>query len=332
MIPNYKPPSDYRRPQRTQEKIYIPVNDYPEINFIGLLIGPRGKTLKQMEARSGAKIAIRGKGSVKEGKGRTDVPYQQTMDDDLHCLITGDSEEKILKAIDLVNNVIETAASVPEAQNEHKRGQLRELAALNGTLRDDEGQPCANCGERGHRRFECPNRNNFTASIICRICGGQGHFARDCKERPSARATNNWNDHQPTDNKSAADREFEQLMMELGSSGSGVNRPSVGAIGSGPSGGSRDSKDSAPWQRGSSNGRGGFNDRPSQSYNDRPSQQYNGSHGMGRWNGAPSMPSMPPMASNFPYPSYQQQQQQQQHQQQHQQQPQQQQHQQSRYR
>jgi len=32
-IPNYTPPQDYRRPTKTQEKIYVPVNDYPEINF-----------------------------------------------------------------------------------------------------------------------------------------------------------------------------------------------------------------------------------------------------------------------------------------------------------
>lgn len=32
-IPNYTPPSDYRRPTKTQEKVYVPVNDYPEINF-----------------------------------------------------------------------------------------------------------------------------------------------------------------------------------------------------------------------------------------------------------------------------------------------------------
>ena len=32
-IPNYHPPSDYKRPTKTQEKVYVPVNDYPEINF-----------------------------------------------------------------------------------------------------------------------------------------------------------------------------------------------------------------------------------------------------------------------------------------------------------
>jgi len=95
-----------------------------------------------METESGAKIAIRGKGSVKEGKGRSDAAHASNQEEDLHCLIMADTEEKVNKAKKLVHNVIETAASIPEGQNELKRNQLRELAALNGTLRDDENQAC----------------------------------------------------------------------------------------------------------------------------------------------------------------------------------------------
>jgi hypothetical protein len=40
VIPNYHPPSDYRRPTKTQEKVYVPVNDYPEINF-SMIANPR---------------------------------------------------------------------------------------------------------------------------------------------------------------------------------------------------------------------------------------------------------------------------------------------------
>lgn len=115
-----------------------------------------------METESGAKIAIRGKGSVKEGKGRSDAAHASNQEEDLHCLIMADTEEKVNKAKKLVHNVIETvstspppagrdrrltkqAASIPEGQNELKRNQLRELAALNGTLRDDENQACQNC-------------------------------------------------------------------------------------------------------------------------------------------------------------------------------------------
>jgi splicing factor 1 len=67
-IPGFRPPIDYKRVVKLQEKVYLPVRDFPEINFIGLLIGPRGHTLKKMEADTGVKISIRGKGSVKEGK------------------------------------------------------------------------------------------------------------------------------------------------------------------------------------------------------------------------------------------------------------------------
>lgn len=64
-----------------------------------------------------------------------------------------------------------------------KRNQLRELAALNGTLRDDENQACQNCGQIGHRKYDCPEAKNFTANIICRVCGNAGHMAKDCPDR-----------------------------------------------------------------------------------------------------------------------------------------------------
>ena len=72
---------------RKRKKVYIPVDKYPDINFmgslwiwrrkesriiylkicitVGLLIGPRGSNQKRMEEDSGAKILIRGKGSSK---------------------------------------------------------------------------------------------------------------------------------------------------------------------------------------------------------------------------------------------------------------------------
>lgn len=77
---------------------------------VGLLIGPRGNTLKKMETESGAKIAIRGKGSVKEGKGRSDAAHSSNQEEDLHCLIMADTEDKINKAKQLIHNVIETVS------------------------------------------------------------------------------------------------------------------------------------------------------------------------------------------------------------------------------
>jgi len=61
-----------------------------------------------MESESGAKIAIRGKGSVKEGKGRSDAAHTSNQEEDLHCLIMADTEDKVNKAKKLIHNVIET--------------------------------------------------------------------------------------------------------------------------------------------------------------------------------------------------------------------------------
>ncbi|KAF2151038.1 hypothetical protein K461DRAFT_165443 [Myriangium duriaei CBS 260.36] len=251
VIPGYHPPSDYRRPTKTQEKVYVPVNDYPEINFIGLLIGPRGNTLKKMESESGAKIAIRGKGSVKEGKGRSDAAHSSNQEEDLHCLIMADTEEKIIRAKRAIHNVIETAASIPEGQNELKRNQLRELAALNGTLRDDENQACQNCGEIGHRKYDCPQQRNYTASIICRVCGNAGHMARDCPDRQRGAS---WRNDGPAARPQAriggGDTEFDNFLNEIGASG---NAPARIEAGPGGDGGYGD-RDAKPWQRGPTGG------------------------------------------------------------------------------
>ncbi|PWN42398.1 hypothetical protein IE81DRAFT_283556, partial [Ceraceosorus guamensis] len=227
--PNYKPPADYhvaKRNMRPQEKVWLPIKEFPEINFFGLLVGPRGNTLKGMERESGAKISIRGRGSVKEGKGR---PGEEE-DEEMHCIVQADDLEKIKVCIKAIQRVIEVAASTPEAQNDHKRNQLRELAALNGTLRDDEGQICQNCGQKGHRRYACPEERNVTAHIICHRCGGQGHLARDCTQMPGPRGFGGGppgpgGPGGPNGQGGQMDSEYASLMAELGEGGAGGGRP-----------------------------------------------------------------------------------------------------------
>ncbi|KAJ2747065.1 hypothetical protein GGI20_000869 [Coemansia sp. BCRC 34301] len=210
--PDYRPPADYKRRSKFSEKVFIPVEDNPGLNFIGLLIGPRGNTLKKIEGDSGSKISIRGKGSIKEGKRRDDALIPGA-DEELHCHIVADTEEKVKRGVRIVREIIQKACVTPEGHNDLKRNQLRELAALNGTLRDDEGQACTNCGALGHRRWECPEQTNVTLSLVCRVCGGKGHVARDCNQR-----------HDPEALQKARERdqqlntEYLSLMAELGES------------------------------------------------------------------------------------------------------------------
>ncbi len=90
--PNYRPPSDYR-PEKKYRRIPIPINQHPGYNFIGLIIGPRGNTQKRMERETGTKIAIRGKGSVKEGRVKKDGKPDPAENEDLHVLITAETDE-----------------------------------------------------------------------------------------------------------------------------------------------------------------------------------------------------------------------------------------------
>ena len=221
--PSYRPPLDFhasRKAGRPTEKVYLPVRECPEINFFGLLVGPRGNTLKKMEGQSGAKIHIRGRGSVKHGKGSTDGE-----EEDMHCIVTADNDRSIKHCIKLINEVVATAASTPETQNDHKRSQLRELAVLNGTLRDDENQVCQNCGEKGHRKFECPHDRNWTTYIVCHKCGQSGHVARDCFSAPQ----NTGEMMDPA--TSHVDTEYATLMAELGEQPGGYSSGYLGVSG-----------------------------------------------------------------------------------------------------
>ena len=52
-------------PKVLEKKIYIPHENYPYINFIGLILGPKGINQKRMQAETGCRILVKGKGSSK---------------------------------------------------------------------------------------------------------------------------------------------------------------------------------------------------------------------------------------------------------------------------
>lgn len=199
--PAFKPPADYR-PPKLQKKLYIPMKEYPGYNFIGLIIGPRGNTQKRMAKETGAKIVIRGKGSVKEGRlqQKRDLNFDPAENEDLHVLVEADTQESLDAAVGMVEKLLHP---VDEVLNEHKRQQLRELAALNGTIKDEEY--CRLCGEQGHRQFACPSRfSTFKSDVLCKICGDGGHPTIDC----------------PVKNTTGKkmDDEYQNFLAELGGS------------------------------------------------------------------------------------------------------------------
>ena len=59
-------PEPVGAPMQLTEKLYVPVKDHPEFNFVGRILGPRGMTAKQLEQETGCKIMVRGKGSMRD--------------------------------------------------------------------------------------------------------------------------------------------------------------------------------------------------------------------------------------------------------------------------
>ncbi|CAN0547889.1 unnamed protein product, partial [Ectocarpus sp. 12 AP-2014] len=97
-----------------------------------------------------------------------------------------------------------------DEQNEHKQKQLRELALINGTLREEDY--CNICGEKGHRQFECPKRaqtRSATVEVRCALCGDTSHPTRDCLLHKSKAQG------QPG-HEASLDKEYMSFMAELG--------------------------------------------------------------------------------------------------------------------
>uniref|UniRef100_A0AC35FSF0 K Homology domain-containing protein n=1 Tax=Panagrolaimus sp. PS1159 TaxID=55785 RepID=A0AC35FSF0_9BILA len=128
-----------------QEKVFVPVKEFPEYNFVGRILGPRGMTAKQLEQETGCKIMVRGKGSMRDKKkedANKGKPNWEHLNDELHVLIQcEDAANRVdLKIARAVEEVKKLLVPSPEGEDELKKKQLMELAIINGTFRQGNGQ------------------------------------------------------------------------------------------------------------------------------------------------------------------------------------------------
>lgn len=127
-------------------RLDLPVDTFPNFNFVGRLLGPRGNSLKRVEATTGCRVFIRGKGSIKDPdkeeklKGK---PGYEHLNEQLHILIEADLpadivDIKLRQAQEIIEELVKP---VDESQDYIKRQQLRELALLNSNLRENSPGP-----------------------------------------------------------------------------------------------------------------------------------------------------------------------------------------------
>ncbi|XP_064627591.1 protein quaking-B-like isoform X8 [Lineus longissimus] len=118
------------------DKVYIPVKEFPDFNFVGRLLGPRGTTAKFLEHVLNAKIMVRGRGSMRDKRleeqyrGKT---HWEHLQDDLHVLLTVEdthnrSEILLRRAAKAIRKFLEV---IPDGEDPWKKMQLMELAINN---------------------------------------------------------------------------------------------------------------------------------------------------------------------------------------------------------
>ncbi|GMJ08248.1 hypothetical protein like AT1G09660 [Hibiscus trionum] len=123
-------------------RLDVPVDQYPSYNFVGRILGPRGNSLKRVEAVTGCRMYIRGKGSVKDSvkeEKLKDKPGYEHLNEPLHVLVEAELPEHVISsrldfAVSILENILKP---VDETLDNYKKQQLRELALLNGTLREE---------------------------------------------------------------------------------------------------------------------------------------------------------------------------------------------------
>jgi len=117
-----------------QKKVFFPKKDFPDFNFTGRILGPRGATIKRLEKEigPGCTLAIRGKGS--DPKNEINRPNKEEQ----HVLVTiKETPNRLQLVLDFALKKIQPfLVPVDEEKDELKKSQMVELALLKGSYRD----------------------------------------------------------------------------------------------------------------------------------------------------------------------------------------------------
>ncbi|PSR95244.1 KH domain-containing protein [Actinidia chinensis var. chinensis] len=126
-------------------RVDIPVDQYPNYNFVGRLLGPRGNSLKRVEVSTECRVLIRGRGSIKDPTKEEMMrgkPGYEHLNEPLHILVEAELpveivDARLMQAREILEDLLKP---MDESQDFYKKQQLRELAMLNGTLREEGSQ------------------------------------------------------------------------------------------------------------------------------------------------------------------------------------------------
>ncbi|XP_068207219.1 KH domain-containing, RNA-binding, signal transduction-associated protein 2-like [Palaemon carinicauda] len=119
-------------------RVLVPVRDHPKFNFVGKLLGPKGNSLKRLQEETMTKMAILGRGSMRDKQKEEELrisgdPKFSHLSEDLHVEVTAvappaEAHARIAYALTEIRRYL-----VPDYNDEIRQEQMREMQLLVGT-------------------------------------------------------------------------------------------------------------------------------------------------------------------------------------------------------
>ena len=153
-VPGYVPAADLFRNVKICKKIEIP--QISDINFVALIVGPRGINHKRLQDESRCRIEFRGK----ESSSNSQTFEESEMP--LHVHIEADTDSDMDLAVALIVPLLSPGSvEFKQAQS----GALETLSILTG---------------KKEAASHSPDSSSSNIDIRCGVCGGKGHLTMDC--------------------------------------------------------------------------------------------------------------------------------------------------------
>ncbi|XP_075231019.1 KH domain-containing, RNA-binding, signal transduction-associated protein 3-like isoform X2 [Lycorma delicatula] len=122
------------KPIRVAVKVLVPVKEHPKFNFVGKLLGPKGNSLKRLQEDTMTKMAILGRGSMRDKAKEEEMrqaldPKYAHLSDELHVEIAAlappaEAHARIAYALAEIRKYL-----VPDNNDEIRQEQMREIQA-----------------------------------------------------------------------------------------------------------------------------------------------------------------------------------------------------------
>ncbi|KAF7273221.1 hypothetical protein GWI33_014073 [Rhynchophorus ferrugineus] len=134
----YKYVDIYReKPIKVTVKVLVPVREHPKFNFVGKLLGPKGNSMKRLQEETMCKMAVLGRGSMKDRAKEEELrksldPKYAHLCDDLHVEISAlgppaEAHARVAFALAEVRKYL-----IPDNNDTIRQEQMREMEIITG--------------------------------------------------------------------------------------------------------------------------------------------------------------------------------------------------------